>query len=430
MTALLPRVASSLRVLVRVLVLPALALLFFLVTTFLPALTNVRHGFPTYYVSARLVLEGRWTPDVYDNAWFAAEVTRRTPNGVGEVFAPNPPTAALLMLPLAWLDLLTARQVWLWLSLGLLVAAATLQARPMAASVPWARAAIWALPFLYAPVHENFRLANVYGLLLFLFTLAWVGASNRTVPLTGPSLGLAAGLKLSGSPLWLLVLVRRRWREIAVAALLSLLLAVISLVLLGTATWQRFLVTLVEHAGEPGWAAGLAFQTTPSFFQHLFRPDPVWNPQPVWVLPAWVARACTLLVSVAALAAFLKRTRTARVDLAFAAALTLGVVLLPFAEEYHYILLVLPFSVALGHLAAHPSSRLGLLALAVAFVLLGLPWDYKDPWLNLGWHAVLGYPRLYGGWLLWAWLMAAMTPAAVTEPQTIATRRGAEAAHP
>jgi hypothetical protein len=40
------------------------ALLFFVLVTFLPALRTVRHGFPTYYVAARLVWEGRWSPQV------------------------------------------------------------------------------------------------------------------------------------------------------------------------------------------------------------------------------------------------------------------------------------------------------------------------------------------------------------------------------
>src|SRR5688572_10899379 len=92
---------------------PAVAALCFLLFTFLPSLTTLRHGFPTYYVSARLIWVGRWSPLVYDNDWFVAEVQARTPNQVGEVFAPNPPSAALLMLPLAWLDISLARQVWL-----------------------------------------------------------------------------------------------------------------------------------------------------------------------------------------------------------------------------------------------------------------------------------------------------------------------------
>jgi hypothetical protein len=393
------------------------ALLFFVYVTFLPALRTVRHGFPTYYVAARLVWEGRWSPLVYDNAWFAAQVQARTPNAVGEVFAPNPPTAALIMLPLAWLDLVTARRVWLWLNLGLLLGALALLLRRLPAQPPWARAGLVLLAALFAPLRENFRLANVYVGLLFLFSLALWGLERARTGPPGLGLGLAAGAKLSGSPLWLLLAARGRWRELVLAGLLALVLAAASLGLTGLPTWQRFAASLVEHAGEPGWAAGLSFQTTPSFFQHLFRPDARWNPQPLWVLPAWVPRACTLAVTGAAVAWLLWRARTASLDLAFAAALTLGVVALPLAEEYHYALLLLPLAVGLGHAAggAAPRPRGTAFWLAAVILLLAVPWPYKDPWLNTGWHALLGYPRLYGGWLLWGWLMACLAPVPVEQ---------------
>jgi hypothetical protein len=228
----------------------------------------------------------------------------------------------------------------------------------------------------------------------------------------GAALGLAASMKLSGSPLWLLLVARGHWRALAMGTAVGLGLAAVGVALVGLASWQRFVEVVIEHTREPGWAAGLAFQTTPSFFQHLFRPDAQWNPQPVWVLPAWVARACTLAVSAAALGITVWKARRADLTLAFAAALTLGVVLLPFAEEYHYTLLVLPLSVAIGQIAKQRRPARGAWAwLGLAFILLAGPWPYKDPWLNLGWHALLGYPRLYGGWLLWGWLIAAMKPA-------------------
>ncbi len=370
----------------------------------------MRHGFPTYYVSARLIWEGRWTPQVYDDEWFVAEVQARTPNAIGEIYAPNPPSASLIMLPLAWLDITTARQVWLWVNLGLLAATLALLATRIPADRPGARAALVVMALLFAPLHENFRLANVYGLLLFVFTVAlWQLSRPRTTPASA-ALGLAAGLKLSGSPLWVLLAARGRWRELALAAAVALGILALSVGLTGWAGWERFISVVIEHAGEPGWAAGTAFQTTPSFFQHMFRPDAGWNPEPLWAQPAWVARACTLAVSAAALALLLWKARKADLDLAFAAALTLGVVLLPFAEEYHYVLLLLPLAVALGRLArgGRPVPPMALGWLAVVTVLLAAPWPYKDPWLNTGWHALLAYPRLYGGWLLWGWLMACL----------------------
>jgi hypothetical protein len=282
-------------------------------------------------------------------------------------------------------------------------------------------AAALAVPFLMAPLHENFRLANVYGLLLFCLTLGLVGLDRLGVATSGLGLGLAAGTKLSGSPVWLVLAARGRWRELALTVSVALLWMTLSVSLTGPASWARFGASLAEHANEPGWAAGLSFQTTPSFFQHLFRPDARWNPQPVWALPAWVARACTLLVSGAALGALLWRARASALDLAYGAAAALGVVVLPFAEEYHYVLLVLPFTVALGRYAQLEGARRwpAALWLAAAFALVAAPWPYKDPWLNEGWHALLGYPRLYGGWLLFAWLQWAMTRVAPASLRTM-----------
>ena len=42
----------------------------------MPASTGLRFGFPVYYTSSRLVVEGEWSPDVYDNAWFIARSLR------------------------------------------------------------------------------------------------------------------------------------------------------------------------------------------------------------------------------------------------------------------------------------------------------------------------------------------------------------------
>ena len=49
-------------------------------------------------------------------------------------------------------------------------------------------------------------------------------------------------------------------------------------------------------------------------------------------------------------------------------------------------------------------SGLGLLAAA----LIVLPLPYKQPALSEGWLSLLAYPRVYGGWLVWALLVVLM----------------------
>jgi hypothetical protein len=344
----------------------------------------------------------------------------RTQGQVGEVFAPNPPSAALLMLPLAWLPLETARVAWLWLNLALLAGAVTVLAlafipRHAPGAAGW-RAAFVAFACLYWPLRENLRLGQVYGLLLLLFALALLAlhaAPGRAPARAGLPLGLAAAAKLSGGPLWLVLALRGQGRRALVAATLAAgVVFALSLSLTGWTSWQRWLQVAAQAAGGSSSATATAFQTVPSFFQHLSVYDARWSPSPLLPWP-WLGRAAAWTVIAAALLITLVRAQGADLDLAFAAGLTAGVVLLPLAEEYHYTLLLLPLAVAAGRLAADggPRSAADAAVLATAALLLAAPWPYKLPELFAGWQALLAYPRLYGGFCLWAWLLGRMGPA-------------------
>ena len=79
------------------------------------------------------------------------------------------------------------------------------------------------------------------------------------------------------------------------------------------------------------------------------------------------------------------------------------------AQEYHFAMLVIPSAVALARWfeGASRPTRDGLW-LALAFALLAVPLPYEDPVLAAGWTALLAYPRLYGAWLLWGWIVRQM----------------------
>ena len=59
--------------------------------------------------------------------------------------------------------------------------------------------------------------------------------------------------------------------------------------------------------------------------------------------------------------------------------------------------------------AAWPASeRTRAFRVSAVILLLAVAWPYESPGLSTGWAALLAYPRLYGGWLLWAWLYVRM----------------------
>lgn len=389
--------------------LAALAGLNFWHGTFEPSLRNVTHGFPVYYVSARLIVEGRWGPHVYDDAWFNDEVMALTDGRVGEIFGANPPNASLLLLPLAGLDMAGARVAWLWLNLALLPAALGLIIAALGRTTSLVfSAGVLALAMVYAPLRENFRLGQAYVFLLLLLALAFWSLSRQRWALSGLALGTAAATKLSGLPLWLMLAVRGHWREIGFGALIGLGFVLTSIAVAGWWVWARYLSILPTFLAGTDYLSVLAFQTTPSFFQHLFVMDAHWNPHPVWHQP-WLAIVLSVGVSGTALALTLWRGRRAEADLAFAAAATLGVVSLPLAEEYHYTLLLLPLAVMAFRLTRQkPFNARDAIWFVVAVLLLSVPWPYKSERLSDGWYALLAYPRLYGGWLVWGWLLKQM----------------------
>jgi hypothetical protein len=97
-------------------------------------------------------------------------------------------------------------------------------------------------------------------------------------------------------------------------------------------------------------------------------------------------------------------SRRAPLRLAFGAMTMAGIVSVPFAEQHHYTLAVLPLFVVAGAWSKGQGRAAGWL-LGLAAALIGLPLPYEAPALSQGALALLAYPRLYGGLLLWGLCM-------------------------
>lgn len=376
----------------------------FWTNSFVPSLSGMTYGFPAYYTAARLVIEGRWSDRVYDDAWFGAQVLAQTDGRVSDLLSYNPPAASLLLVPLAWLDLGSARAGWAVFKLVLLAASLwlILNALPQLA----VRAGWIALVFSFGPLREDFRVGQMYVPLLFLFALTFWSMPRRRTAFTGIALGVAAVTKLSGGPVWLTLAARGRWRDVGMSAVSGAALVAISMIVTGAPGWSAFLAELPAHLTATRWASQVAFQATPSFFQRLFVADARWNPQPLWNWP-WLAVALSIGLIGAALMLTIWRSRRADWDLAFGSAVALGVLVFPLAEEYHYTLFLLPLAVMVSRIARKPFDARDGVWLVAVLLLLAVPWPYKNMGQD-GWSALLSYPRLYGGWLVWGWLIAHM----------------------
>ncbi|MEW5992187.1 MAG: glycosyltransferase 87 family protein [Chloroflexota bacterium] len=420
-----PSIAGSGRSTVVMAVLAGLAAAAFLAGPVAWAAGNLREGFPGYFTASRLVIEGRWSPSVYDDTTFARETLAVTDGRIGEIYRPNPPVTSLVMLPIAGLDLMTARRAWLGLEVALVAVTwlLLLGALPALRAPPLALGVL-ALTLVWAPLQLDLRMGQVYVPVLALHAAALLAIARgraRGTLVAGVALGAAAAAKLAALP-WLVVLLLRRGRRLAVATAVATaaVLAGLTLGYAGIDGWSAFASTAWHDltADRPSLAV-TAYQSTAGFLRHLLTTDATWNPGGLADLPL-VARGLGLAVSAWVAVVTILVARRGRVDLVAAFAVTGGVLALNVAQDYAYTLLLLPAAVGLARCAAASAGRRAWTAwLAIAIALIAAPLPYRDPAFDAGWLALLAYPRLYGAWLLWAWLAReiGLQAAADTSPQ-------------
>jgi len=173
----------------------------------------------------------------------------------------------------------------------------------------------------------------------------------------------------------------------------------------GPDPWRDFATSASGWRTRPETAV-TAFQTINGLLSQLFRFDPSWNPQPVadlpWlVTPGWLVAAAVLG---AGSLLVLRRLRDGSTPvgrlLPFAVAIPAATLLAPIAEQYHYTLTLFSIAVLAAAMAGARVEARWWAALVLAVLLLGGPWRFNVPEAD-AWSALLHYPRLYGGMLIW-----------------------------
>jgi hypothetical protein len=388
--------------------LAAVAVAWFLWRVLLPSAGYASFGFPSYYTSAQLVLAGELDARIYDDAWFQAQERQRGLRD--DIYGTQPPTMALLMLPVAWLPPATARAVWLaldllWLALiGLLAlrSAAAFGVHPTASTVPLMLILVASFP----PLRAELRYAQVHTLMALWYALWLYGFVTRRAWLCGLALALLAMAKLAGAPLWLVLLAAQRWRAFAWAVGLTLAGLLVTLPLVGLDTWQAYLFGRVGDLGANPVFGVTALQTLASLLRQLFVYDPSYTPAPLLNAPLLAIGLWIALAAACVGRTVLGAQRHAPL-LTGAAALCFIAPLQPAGEQHHYVMLLTPLFVAL--LLAPwlmPATPLTALPMALGAALLLAPSYFLDNAAWAGWpRALLAYPRVYGALLIWGGFM-------------------------
>ena len=394
-------------------------LLLYVALVLVPGARSMK-GFAVYFTAADVAWR---TPDdakhIYDDEWFRDRM-RAAGFKVRDMFRPNPPTLAVLSGPLRAMP--ATGGAYVWAALNLLALIAGIGILRAALRVPcWH--GLWMVPLIASaqPVLHHFARGQIY-LLLFAVLAAVFWAILRDRPgWAGVGLGLLLAAKISGVWLVVVLLAMRQWRIVLSAVATVLIVTASSFLVVGTAMWSAYLDVLSNGPFLP-FRSVTAYQTVASLWGQLFVFDPIWNPHPATNLPA-MANILTTAVFLLALIA------TARVGMpssgnlerrALVVAMSMALIVAnsPVAEDYHYVL-VIPSAVAAAWWAMRSrASVTAWLLLALAGCLLTLPIPFKSPLLSEGWLALLAFPRVYGAYLLWLWLLWQLRPGANEPPSS------------
>lgn len=354
------------------------------------------HSFISYYVASTLLMQGEEVHQYYDGEWFNQHVSKITPN-IEEYYRPNPPTTALMMLPLAHLNHLDARLIWTMLTLLSVIISVIWIIRSEQLNLLYAQLAIL-MVLVYQPLYDNFEYAQVYGILFAIFTLLLYVYKHRYPKFLGSLLGLIVVLKLIGY-LWLpLLIIKHRWKAFITTCATIIGIMVLSLPILGIQSWLTFFEMLPVHNQRPSFAV-TAYQSISGFFKHQFTYHEFWNPSPLMDLSI-IASIFSISVLLFLLTMTLWRSYQAdQPNLTFSSLILLTLLMSPASLDYHYAIVLLPILLLIAEF--RNMTIMNRILLIIGVFLLSVDYPYQKSPYDQTFLSLMAYPKLIGALLLW-----------------------------
>jgi len=388
------------------------------------------HSFPSYYTASKLLVSGAPLDRLEDRAWFREE-TRKLGFAEPDVFWGNPPPAALVMAPLAYFfSPATARRIWTWASVVFWLAGVELMRRSVLRRLAGSMHVSAALGFgsfaaLFAPVHANLELGQIYLLLFFVQTAACAFWLDGRSFLAGVAAGVLLALKGYGV-LFLGLAALMRDRPFVKGAVLSFgALAGLTWAFTGSKPWIDFFSI---HFTDPRFSdAGTpVLQTLKSLFWSLgglVSSSPAAPSVPRSLPPAifaLVSGALQLLL-LTWLATFRKGApgsappkplaKAGPSAFALSACIAASLLFSPRGTNHAYC-----FSLTALGLMLPSLGNLGRAsALVTASILLAFPFPFRERPITSAEDLFVGYPRFWGALVLLAAALYSERASARTE---------------
>jgi hypothetical protein len=367
---------------------------------FLGLLHRIERGYPdfiVFYTAANIIRQGHGQDLVTGRVQneVQKQVTGQLPERIGPLPYIHPPFEALIFLPLSYFPYRLAFTIWNLLNVAMLIAIAMLLRSSVAAlrSIPLWECVSIALAFF--PVFECLLQGQDSILQLFFCVLAWKSLKRNSNVAAGCWFALGAFKFQLMLPIVLLTILWKRRRVLIGFALISVVLASISLAIVGWQGLLRYPAFAVEIANTPGLGG-----VPPSFLPNLHG-----------LLAGWPLRltgvtgiAVPLLISAALFIFAATKTRgagPAQEDLHFALAIAVSELIGWQTNIHDFSLLVLPMLLVADyslHLSLRKHERRFALLYPMFPLLVSPIWLIF--WLSIGKVNLLALPLLWWIWKL------------------------------
>jgi hypothetical protein len=256
-----------------------LLLALFVFKAFIPAWKTLHSDFPNYYLVARLLREHYAMGRIYDWIWLQRIKDYWSIQQPLVGFVGLTPFSALPIVPLAWLDVLEAKRVWLTVNLAIL--ATTLFGLRQLTALGFRHVALIAL-LAIVPLRNNFLLGQMHLVVLGLLVLAYWLDRRKMWFGCGLALGVAASLKVYPMFFVFYFLRKRQWKPTTVLVCSTLAILAACLLIFGAPVMRVFLFEQFPRMvrGEAIDPFSLTSPSASSFFHRVFLTQLQLNPRP------------------------------------------------------------------------------------------------------------------------------------------------------
>ncbi len=355
---------------------------------------SLNTDFVNYDIVAKLVRDHSDMTHLYEWRWLARQKDHHQIDRAIIGLVPITPFSTLAIVPLASLDPLTAKRIWLLLQLALLFPTA-LGLRALAGQ-PLRRIALIIAACL--PLHRNLLYGQFYILLLALVVFACWALQRERPTLAGALVALAAAIKLFPVIFILYFLRKRQWRAAAAALITGATCAATSIAIFGWEVHRTYLLQVLPWTlrGDalPPYAVGSGSIST--LLHRLFLYEPQWNPHPWLPSPTLFAVLQAILPTLILAPTILlcdEHDRSPqRIALEWSALTIATLTISTIPASYNFTLMILPMTVLCATLLPRRPALIPLIA--ALYFSIGYPkgWHVGS---SASWRVALQFPRLY-----------------------------------